>query len=67
MSGVDFLDTHLFFYVVDDGSPCKQAIARCVLTDAHNRQSGVVSFQVVQETPQVPRRGTVARRARPSA
>jgi len=53
MSGVDFIDSNVFIYVLDDRSPAKQAIARVLLSDAHARHTAVISFQVVQETLQV--------------
>ncbi|MGE5115172.1 MAG: PIN domain-containing protein [Betaproteobacteria bacterium] len=53
MSGADFLDTNVFVYLVDEASPAKQAIARQLVRDAHAHHSGVISFQVVQESLQV--------------
>ena len=50
MSGVDFFDSNVFVYVLDNSSPAKQAIARRLLAQAHEQRSGVISFQVVQET-----------------
>ena len=56
MSGVDFLDSNVFVYAVDNASPAKQAVALRLLKQAHTHQSGVISFQVVQETLHVLRR-----------
>lgn len=56
MSGVDFLDSNVFLYAVDNASPEKQAIALRLLAHAHTHQSAVISFQVVQETLHVLRR-----------
>ena len=56
MSGVDFLDSNVFVYAVDNASPEKQAIALRLLKHAHTHQSAVISFQVVQETLHVMRR-----------
>ena len=56
MSGVDFLDSNVFVYAVDNASPAKQAVALRLLKQAHTHQSAVISFQVVQETLHVLRR-----------
>ncbi len=56
MSGVDFLDSNVFVYAVDNTSPAKQAVALRLLKQAHTHQSAVISFQVVQETLHVLRR-----------
>ena len=56
MSGVDFLDSNVFVYSVDNDSPVKQAVALRLLKQAHTHQSAVISFQVVQETLHVLRR-----------
>ena len=56
MSGVDFLDSNVFVYSVDNASPAKQAVALKLLEQAHTHQSAVISFQVVQETLHVLRR-----------
>jgi len=56
MSGVDFLDSNVFVYAVDNASPAKQAVALHLLRQAHTHQSAVISFQVVQETLHVMRR-----------
>ena len=56
MSGVDFLDSNVFIYAVDNASAAKQAVARALLDQAHTHQSAIISFQVVQETLHVLRR-----------
>ena len=56
MRGVDFLDSNVFVYAVDNASPAKQAVALRLLKQAHTHQSAVISFQVVQETLHVLRR-----------
>ena len=56
MSGVDFLDSNVLVYSVDNASPTKQALARSLLEQALTHQSAVISFQVVQETLHVMRR-----------
>ena len=56
MSGVDFLDSNVFVYSVDNASPAKQAVSLRLLKQAHTHQSAVISFQVVQETLHVLRR-----------
>jgi predicted nucleic acid-binding protein len=50
---VDFIDSNIFVYVFDEQSQPKQAIARSILNEALNHDSGVISFQVVQETMNV--------------
>jgi len=52
MPGADFLDTNVLVYAVDRSQPHKQAIAQQVVADALANGSGVISFQVVQETLQ---------------
>ena len=47
---VDFIDSNVFFYLVDEASPAKHATARTLVGDALSRDSGGVSFQVLQET-----------------
>jgi predicted nucleic acid-binding protein len=50
MSGADFFDTNVLVYMVDRRDPKKQAIAQSLVGDALAAGSGVISFQVVQET-----------------
>ena len=52
MNGADFLDTNVLVYLVDRRNPAKQAIARQLVSTALAERSGLVSFQVVQETLQ---------------
>lgn len=53
MSGAEFfLDTNVLVYLVDRRHPDKQAIARQLVSVALAERSGVISFQVVQETLQ---------------
>jgi predicted nucleic acid-binding protein len=52
MSGADFLDTHLLVSLVDRRNPAKQAIAQQLVSTALAERSGIISFQVVQETLQ---------------
>ena len=50
MSGVDFLDTNVIVYLFDETDSTKHTTARRVVSEALTRDSGVISFQVVQET-----------------
>ncbi|MGA1317676.1 MAG: PIN domain-containing protein [Rubrivivax sp.] len=52
MNGADFLDTNILVYAVDRDSPAKRGIAQTLVATALSRQTGVISFQVVQETLQ---------------
>jgi len=47
---VDFIDSNVFVYLVDETNAAKHAAARALVDDALTRDTGVVSFQVVQET-----------------
>ncbi|MGI9025286.1 MAG: PIN domain-containing protein [Burkholderiaceae bacterium] len=47
---VDFIDSNVFVYLFDEADPRKHGIARRVVEAALADASGVVSFQVVQET-----------------
>ncbi len=49
MSG-DFLDTNVIVYLFDETAPDKSAKARLIVEAALDNGSGVVSFQVVQES-----------------
>ena len=53
MSGADFLDTNVLVYLVDRRNPAKQAVAQQLVSAALAERSGIISFQVVQETLQV--------------
>ncbi len=50
MSGADFFDTNVLVYTVDRRDPTKQATAQALVGQALATGSGVISFQVVQET-----------------
>lgn len=52
MSAADFLDTNILVYAVDLDSPDKRAVAQRLVTRALAEQTGIISFQVVQETLQ---------------
>jgi predicted nucleic acid-binding protein len=47
---VDFLDSNIFIYLVDETDAAKHAVARTLVDAALTNASGVISFQVVQET-----------------
>lgn len=47
---VDFLDTNILVYLFDEADGAKHAVARALVEDALGNGSGVISFQVVQET-----------------
>lgn len=47
---VDFLDSNVFIYLVDETDAAKHAAARALVDAALTNASGVISFQVVQET-----------------
>jgi len=49
MSG-DFLDTNVLVYLVDEADAAKHAVARGLVQEALVNGSGIISFQVVQET-----------------
>jgi predicted nucleic acid-binding protein len=49
MSARFFLDTNIFVYCFDAGSPKKAALAKTLVRKAIATQGGVVSYQVVQE------------------
>ena len=49
MSGRAFLDTNIFVYAHDSGSPGKRAIARQLIADLTLNGAGVISYQVVHE------------------
>jgi predicted nucleic acid-binding protein len=46
----DFLDANIFVYLFDETNPGKRAISEKILARALDERSGVISFQVVQET-----------------
>lgn len=50
MSGVDFFDTNVFIYLLDNADPGKQSTAERLVTSAMTENKGCISFQVVQET-----------------
>lgn len=47
---VDFIDSNVFVYLFDDQDERKREIATSIVQEALANGSGVVSFQVVQET-----------------
>lgn len=47
---VDFLDTNVLVYLFDEADAAKHAVARGLVEEALIKRSGVISFQVVQET-----------------
>jgi predicted nucleic acid-binding protein len=47
---VDFIDSNVFIYLFDEADARKHAIARRLVQSALADASGIVSFQVVQET-----------------
>jgi predicted nucleic acid-binding protein len=49
MSGRFFLDTNIFVYSFDAGSPKKAAQSAKLITSAIESRRGIVSYQVVQE------------------
>src|SRR5580698_4747523 len=49
MSAKAFLDTNIFVYSVDYRDPCKAAVAHDLLRNCTVSNTGVISFQVVQE------------------
>jgi predicted nucleic acid-binding protein len=49
MSGRFFLDTNIFVYSFDPGSPKKAAQAKKLIRSAIETRGGIVSYQVVQE------------------
>jgi predicted nucleic acid-binding protein len=44
-----FLDTNIFVYTFDSGSPAKRARAHELVSRATDTRHGVISFQVIQE------------------
>jgi predicted nucleic acid-binding protein len=50
MSAADFFDTNVLVYMVDRRDPAKQTIAQQLVSQALASNSGIISFQVVQET-----------------
>jgi len=51
MSGADFLDANVILYALDAGAPqAKRVVARQLVGQALAERSGVISWQVVQET-----------------
>lgn len=47
---VDFLDTNVLVYLFDEADAAKHAVARRLVEDALTDGSGIISFEVVQET-----------------
>jgi predicted nucleic acid-binding protein len=45
----DFLDSNIFVYTFDDRDPRKRRIAESVIAELSERETAVVSYQVVQE------------------
>jgi len=44
-----FLDTNIFVYSFDEKDPIKRQKARTIIREALKSQTGVISFQVIQE------------------
>ena len=53
MSGADFFDTNVLVYSVDAAHPEKRDTAARLISEAIGRGTGMVSFQVVQESLQI--------------
>jgi predicted nucleic acid-binding protein len=49
MSGKYFLDTNILVYTFDQTYPKKLDISKHLVKDALNKQSGCISYQVIQE------------------
>ncbi len=49
----DFLDTNVFVYAFDQANERKRAVAHQLIASAAEEQTGIISFQVVQETLRV--------------
>ena len=49
MSGKYFLDTNIFVYSFDSRHPGKQRVAQGLINQALSKNTGFISFQVVQE------------------
>jgi predicted nucleic acid-binding protein len=49
MKGVDFLDTNILVYAMDEAEPSKRAIAEMIVAEARSLGTGIISAQVVQE------------------
>jgi predicted nucleic acid-binding protein len=47
---VDFLDSNVILYSIDGADALKHRVAKTLVTDALQSKSGLISFQVVQET-----------------
>jgi predicted nucleic acid-binding protein len=50
MNGVDFLDTNVLVYAMDDAFPAKRSVAELLVSEARSLGTGIISAQVVQET-----------------
>ena len=48
-TGKFFLDTNIFVYAFDPGSPTKRSKANDLIAEALAKRGGVISYQVVQE------------------
>ena len=49
MNGKYFLDTNILVYTFDQSQLQKQEISRNLVKNALNKQSGCISYQVIQE------------------
>jgi len=58
-----FVDSNVFIYMFDETDYTKRAAAEAVVDEVLEKQTGVVSFQVVQETLNVISRNTSSERA----
>lgn len=47
---VDFIDSNVFIYLFDESDAAKSSASQQVIQQALARGSGIISFQVVQET-----------------
>jgi predicted nucleic acid-binding protein len=50
MRGVDFLDTNVLVYAMDEATPAKRKIAEMLVSEARSLGTGIISSQVIQET-----------------
>src|SRR3954453_8188759 len=56
---VDFLDSNVFLYLFDEVNATKRAVAETLIRSAIADGTGIISFQVVQETLNTLTRGKV--------
>jgi predicted nucleic acid-binding protein len=53
---VDFLDSNVILYSIDQADASKLRVAKALVGDALERKSAMISFQVVQETLDIAQR-----------